>query len=111
MSDVSSHDVTGSVRETLAELDLGEEDRAACALAVRLAEAIDVEGSGRTVSELAGKLLAVLESLGATPAARKALLKGVNQGAEVRQRSTLDELRERRDRRKHGAETVDTTTP
>jgi len=73
--------------------------------------AIDEETSGRTVAELAGKMLAVLESLGATPAARKALAKGVqpNVGGE-RQPSALDELRKRRDRRANGAAAVDSTS-
>ena len=114
MSDIESQSVTGALRSTLAALDLDEADQAAAALAWRLAETIDVEDSGRTVSELAGKLLQVLESLGATPAARKALLKGVTQDVGVKQRSTLDELRdevsERRDRRSNGSEAVDSTS-
>lgn len=66
--------VTDALRRTLAELDLDDEDAAACALAWRLAELIDVEKSGRTSAELAGKLLATLNDLGATPAARKAVV-------------------------------------
>ncbi|EHR62639.1 terminase small subunit [Saccharomonospora cyanea] len=110
MSDIESQSVMDALRSTLGALDLDEEDQAACALAWRLAEAIDTEGSARALADLAGKLLQVLESLGATPAARKALVKGVDQGAGARQRSALDELRERRDRRKNGAATVDATT-
>lgn len=110
VSEIESLSVMDALRSTLGVLDLGEEDRAACALAWRLAEAIDTEGSARALSDLAGKLLQVLESLGATPAARKALLKGVEQGAGARQRSALDELRERRDRRKNGTTAVDATS-
>lgn len=62
--------------KTLEQLELTEADSAASALALTIAAQIDVETSGRTMAELAAKLLAVLESLGATPAARAALRKG-----------------------------------
>ncbi|WP_153030658.1 hypothetical protein [Amycolatopsis sp. YIM 10] len=64
----------GAVERTLDTLDLEDEDAAACELARRLARAIDDETSGRTIAELGGKLLAVLGDLGATPAARKAIV-------------------------------------
>lgn len=63
---VDGGDVVGAVRSALAVLALERADLAAQALAVRLAATIDAEESGRTVSELARQLLAVLESLGAT---------------------------------------------
>lgn len=91
-------EVSEALRVTLAELDLSGQDQAASALAGRLAELLDAEESGRTAAELAGKLLATLESLGATPAARKALLKGVPAGESGKQ-SALDEFRARRERR------------
>lgn len=109
----SSRAVYTALNATLAKLELGQEDKAGAALARRLAKAIDQETSGRTVAELGRAMLAVLESLGATPAARKALAKGVGQGAGDSgqpQQSKLDELRKRRDRRKHGTAAVDTTT-
>lgn len=93
-------DVSGAVRSALAELDLDESDQGAVALAGRLADAIDEEESGRTTAELAGKLLAVLESLGATPAARKALQKGMKQDVSTGS-SALDELRAKRAARSH----------
>jgi len=80
--------------ETLQELDLNPEDMAASALALTLAGQIDVEESGRTIAELAAKLLAVLESLGASPMARASLRKG---GAPIviNQSSPLAELQKR----------------
>ncbi|WP_435582908.1 terminase small subunit [Amycolatopsis thermoflava] len=59
---------------TLRELKLGAEDKAGAALARRLAKAIDEESSGRTIAELGRALLATLDALGATPAARKAIV-------------------------------------
>lgn len=96
---MSAPSLSDAVGATLDVLELAEEDAGAAALARRLAQTIEVEDSGRTVAELAGKLLAVLESLGATPAARKALLKGVHQGDGGKQRSKLDELRAKREAR------------
>lgn len=100
-ADVNPLDMLGSVRAAVGVLDVSGEDEAAVALALRLAVAIDNEGSGRTVAELAGRLLAVLESLGATPAARKALAKGVPADGAAKQ-SALDELRKRREQRRNG---------
>jgi hypothetical protein len=97
---------------TLKELDLGPEDKAGEALARRLATAIDQETSGRTVAELGRAMLAVLESLGATPAARKALMKGVQQPNErPDDTSGVDELRKRRDSRADRAASVDSSAP
>ncbi len=63
-----------AVADTIAALDLKPEDTAAAVLARRYAKAID-DGDGDALSWLGPKLLAVLEQLGATPAAR-AKLKG-----------------------------------
>lgn len=63
-----------AVNATLRELPLAPEDKAGAALARRLANAIDAELSGRTVAELGRALLATLDALGATPAARKAIV-------------------------------------
>ena len=61
--------LTPAVTETIAALDLKPEDTAAATLARRYAKAID-GGDSDTLSWLGPKLLAVLEQLGATPAAR-----------------------------------------
>ncbi|WP_318306000.1 terminase small subunit [Amycolatopsis solani] len=90
-----------AVRAAVGVLETSPEDAGAVALAQRLGEAIDEESSGRTIAELAGRLLAVLESLGATPAARKALAKGVP-ADDAAKKSALDELRKRREQRKRG---------
>ncbi|WP_329069018.1 terminase small subunit [Amycolatopsis sp. NBC_01480] len=89
-------DVLGAVRVALAELDLDGEDQAAIALALRLGSAIDAEDSGRTLAELAGKLLAVLNDLGATPAARKAVLPKGGPPERSPQQKAKDDLRARR---------------
>ncbi|MBN9739541.1 hypothetical protein DMP23_00215 [Amycolatopsis sp. A1MSW2902] len=94
-------DMLGAVRAAVGVLEISGEDKGAVALALRLAVAIDEEDSGRTVAELSGRLLAVLESLGATPAARKALAKGVPANGAAKQ-SALDELRKRREQRRNG---------
>jgi hypothetical protein len=105
-----SRDVLGAVRGALTELDLDDEDQAAAALALRLAAAIDGEDSGRTLAELAGKLLAVLTELGATPAARKAVLPKGGAQVDSPARTARDELRARRAARSYGAEDLDATT-
>lgn len=65
--------------ETIAALELKDEDAAAVRLAHRYAAAIDavtdLDLLGKVLADLGPKLHAVLESLGATPAAR-ARLKG-----------------------------------
>ncbi|WP_146240144.1 terminase small subunit [Prauserella flavalba] len=107
----TSRAVYAALNKTLKTLQLGEQDKAGEALARRLATAIDQETSGRTVAELGRAMLAVLESLGATPAARRAIVKGVQPNAATGgQSSALDELRKRRDRRAHGAAPVDATS-
>jgi hypothetical protein len=102
-----------AVEETLKGLSLGDVDAAAAELARTLAAAIEgEEKSNRTVAELAGKLLSVLESLGATPAARKAMAKGVQQPNDDRDdASGVDELRKRRATRTNRAASVDSTSP
>lgn len=100
---ITAADVHGAVVTALAELDLDDEDQAAAALALRLASAIDSEESGRTVAELAGKLLSTLESLGATPAARKAVLPKGGPVERTPEQRAMDELKERRAARSAGA--------
>jgi hypothetical protein len=67
-----------AVNEALKALDLADEDIAAARLARRYAATIDGSGDAAFVLERLGpKLLAALESLGATPKARAAMgLKG-----------------------------------
>jgi hypothetical protein len=93
---LSGNDVHGAVVTTLAALDLDDEDVAAQALALSLASALDREDSGRTRAELAGKLLATLESLGATPAARKAVLPRGGPVERTPEQRAKDELKARR---------------
>lgn len=95
-------DVLGAVRVALAELDLEGEDQAAIALALRLGEAIDAEDSGRTLAELTGKLLAVLVELGATPAARKAILPKGGPVTRSAAQQAKDDLKARRQARQAG---------
>ncbi len=130
--------VSPSVAESLAKLTLSETDQAAAQLARVYAAAIDdafevaeqaklVEPRGEddsrvlqgllrrveaqaVLGELGPKLLAVLESLGASPRARAALrARGGGQGDGSSARSKLDELRERRVR-KHGSSSVDASS-
>ncbi|MBK1785127.1 terminase small subunit [Prauserella cavernicola] len=96
-SAATSKAVYTAVNATLKELKLEEQDKAAASLTRRLAKAIDQETSGRTVAELGRAMLAVLESLGATPAARKAILpKGgapLDDGGGSTKKAKLIELR------------------
>ncbi|WP_455578070.1 terminase small subunit [Amycolatopsis japonica] len=85
--------VAESTQITLNALELTDTDTAAATLALKLAEALDNEKSGRTISELSAKLLAVLESLGATPAARKALQKGAPAIGTTSESGALADLR------------------
>jgi hypothetical protein len=62
-----------AVNDTVAALTLAPEDAAAVKLAQRYAAAID---DGGDLEKLGPKLLAALESLGATPAARARLKEG-----------------------------------
>ncbi len=89
-------DVLGATRTALRDLDLDDEDRAAVALALRLASAIDAEESGRTLAELARQLLSTLAELGATPAARKAVLPKSGPVERTPAQVAKDELKARR---------------
>lgn len=64
-----------AVTETLHQLNLSPQDTAAARLARRYATAID-EGDAETLEKLGHRLLAALESLGATPRARALIKKG-----------------------------------
>lgn len=65
-----------AVAETLAALHLGDEDTAAANLARQYAQTIDdAEDTAEALEKLGPKLLAALESLGATPKGRAALKK------------------------------------
>jgi hypothetical protein len=66
-----------AVHATLRALQLRPEDAGAVKLAAHYAQAIDdADDPATTLAMLGPKLLAVLESLGATPKARAALQKG-----------------------------------
>ncbi len=68
--------IAPAVAETIKQLTLGPEDAAAVRLAERYAAAIDAAPATEqqeTLDKLGPKLLAALESLGATPKARAAL--------------------------------------
>lgn len=122
----------------MSKLTLSETDRAAAQLARVYAEAIDdalvvaeeaklIEPEGENdarvlqgllrrveaqavLGELGPKLLAVLESLGASPKARAALrARGGGPGDGSSAKSKLDELRERRSR-KHSPPVVDASS-
>lgn len=86
-----------SVDETIGHLRLEDQDVAAVALARRYAAAIDAvtEPAARAgvLRQLGPLLLAVLESLGATPAARVRLLKG---GTNANVSTGLQRFRESR---------------
>ncbi|HET6291008.1 MAG TPA: hypothetical protein VFG15_30225 [Amycolatopsis sp.] len=106
-ADAVERSVLTAVGQALDALDLEDEDIGAATLARRLAVALDAETSGRTVAELSGRLLSVLESLGATPAARKSILpKGGNGdgAAESPKRAKLRALREDHDARDTGTD-------
>jgi hypothetical protein len=75
-----------AVNDTIAALDLADEDAAAVKLAQRYAAAIDATlGDARAHASamrwIAPQLLDVLEALGATPAARNRLKKGGDKDA------------------------------
>lgn len=74
-----------AVNATIAALTLGDQDKAAVRLAERYADAIDnTEDRAEVMEKLGPKLLAVLESLGATPAARARLRGGGGPHGESR---------------------------
>lgn len=72
--------IQASLADTLAALDLTAKDAAAARLAAEYAQAIDLCcGNPDVLDKLGPKLLAVLDALGATPAAR-AKIKGGKPG-------------------------------
>lgn len=80
-----------AVSEMLRKLDLSPEDVAAARLAKKYAEAIDAaEDPQEALEKLGHRLLAALESLGATPKARALIKKG---GASNGGESKLAQLR------------------
>lgn len=85
-----------ATRNTLNALNLQDSDEAAATLALKLAESIDNERSGRTISELSSRFNAILNDLGATPAARKALTKEVPRVESSGNTNELAALRARR---------------
>lgn len=88
-----------AVRRSLKEIgtSLTPADKAAAELAQHYAQMIDTS-KGALLNDLGPKLLAALESLGMTPRARRALVKEASGGPV----SPLDQLRERRERRRTG---------
>jgi len=62
-----------AVERTLGELQLGTVDDAVATLAQRYAAAIDRDEEGDALEDLGPKLLAALQALNATPAARSRL--------------------------------------
>lgn len=91
--------ITPAVAETITHLELAESDAAAVRLAHVLAHELDAlqrdpEHDPATVDRLAGRLLTVLESLGATPRARAAIKGGNPVGGS--QKSPLAALRDAR---------------
>jgi hypothetical protein len=59
-----------AVERTLGKLQLGTVDDAVATLAQRYAAAIDADSEGAALEDLGPKLLAALQALNATPAAR-----------------------------------------
>jgi hypothetical protein len=74
-----------AVKTTIDKLDLDDADLAAVKLAEHYAQAIDAGhcsecDADRNLEDLGHRLLAVLDALGATPAARSKIRKGVAAG-------------------------------
>ncbi|OLF07747.1 hypothetical protein BLA60_25800 [Actinophytocola xinjiangensis] len=112
-ADSAALSMLGAVSLALAGLTDNSRDAGAVKLAQRYAAVIDeAEVAQDALNELGPKLLAVLESLGATPKGRAALtIKGGGAARGGAVKSEMDELRERRRRaREHGAQAVDTTS-
>jgi hypothetical protein len=89
-----------AVCETIASLGLGSEDAAAVKLAKQYARTIDEQPPGKlyagTIRWLGPELHRILESLGATPAARAAIKRGEGKDKPPAQVSKLDQLRQAR---------------
>lgn len=92
-----------AVCEAIASLDLDSKDAAAVKLAKQYARTIDEQPPGKlyagTIRWLGPELHKVLESLGATPAARAAITRGSKDAKPGTQVSKLDQLREARAKR------------
>jgi hypothetical protein len=94
--------VEAAVAAAVTHLELMQEDQGAVALALKISAALDRESNGRTISELSRQLLSTLESLGASPAARRTLMKGVPVAGQANRSDPLDELRAKRAARSNG---------
>lgn len=70
-----------AVERTLGELQLGTVDDAVATLAQAYAAAIDTDEEGDALTDLGPKLLATLQALQATPAARSKVKVGGGAGA------------------------------
>lgn len=86
-----------AVCETIAALGLGSEDAAAVKLARQYARTIDEQPPGKlyagAIRWLGPELHRILESLGATPAARAAIKRGERKDQPAAQVSKLDKFR------------------
>ncbi|MFW6091983.1 MAG: terminase small subunit [Actinomycetota bacterium] len=87
-----------AVAATLTSLGLGDSDAAAARLARHYAAAIDAShcsecGADTTLDTLGPKLLAALDALGATPAARARMLRGGGQHAGTGRLQALRDTR------------------
>lgn len=115
MSEETTHQIASQAREmsceaavftALSALPLVPGDQGTAALASVLARQIDADPGPMRVAELSRVLLATLESLGASPQARKALLKdqkAAGPGAIQQRETELDKLRKRRQAQMPGA--------
>jgi hypothetical protein len=94
-----------ALNKALEDMSLLDKDKAVVDLARLYARAID----SMPITELekfGPKYLAVLESLGMTPKARAALVKGKDNDSDSN-KSPLDELRARRNQRERNAPSLD----
>jgi hypothetical protein len=82
-----------AVERTLGELQLGTVDDAVATLAQRYATAIDQDEEGETLAEVGPKLLAALQQLMATPAARSKSKTGGGANASPNQLEALRQAR------------------
>lgn len=98
--------LAAAIEQTITVLELADPDKAVAELALVYARTIDDDSD--QLEALGPKLLAALESLGASPRARAAIKKGVSSGNGP---SPLDELRAKRDARQRDAATVDAAAP
>ncbi|MET7989847.1 hypothetical protein ABZU76_02950 [Amycolatopsis sp. NPDC005232] len=95
--------VSEALSASLGAVELRPEDQAAAQLA--RAYAAELDGNPEALAKVGPLLLACLESMGMTAKGRAAVLgKGGDRGEGKQRRSALDELRERRDARRAGAD-------